>query len=167
MFQKKSTKYFFYKHLSYFITTRQIMKIQTIIYHKIFALVCFMTMCFVAKAQKGTNLIKVSAQLSRPTSALLEVISIGYGSALKGIYDFRNDNKQIAQEGGYNHFPVKKLLANIQAYYSVVPIYAGYRYIINRYSIEGQAGISLNRIIGRNTMPSISKNFEIGVRYRN
>ncbi|SDK56805.1 Outer membrane protein beta-barrel domain-containing protein [Pedobacter sp. ok626] len=159
------------------------MKRQIIIYHKSISLVCFMAICFATKAQEVTKLIQASVQVSRPTSALLEVTSIGYGAALKGMYGFGSDNQQVTLEGGYNRFPVKKLPANIQAYYSAVPIYAGYRYIIKRYTLEAQAGISLNRIIGRNTMRSMSrnetdfgwalavgyllKNFEVGLRYHN
>jgi len=149
---------------------------------KLLLTVALLSLSFGVFAQSGKNYLQVSAQLSRPTSALLEVTNIGYGGALKWMHGFGERKQQVTLEAGYNRFPVKGLPSGVEAHYSAIPIYLGYRYLANRISLEAQGGASINRIIGRNNMFSVSetklnlgiglglgytmKNFEISARYQ-
>jgi len=108
-------------------------------------------------AQSGKNFLQVSGQVSRPTSALLEVTNIGYGGALKWMHGFGENKQQATLEAGYNRFPVKKLPTGVSAHYGAIPIYVGYRYLANKISLEAQGGVSINRIVGRNSLLSISE----------
>jgi len=109
-----------------------------------------------SQAQSGNNQLQFSGQLSRPTSALLEVTNIGYGGAVKGMYGFGDNDQQATLEAGYNRFPVKHLPTGVEAHYSSIPIYGGYRYLINSFSLEAQVGLAVNRIIGRNSQITVS-----------
>lgn len=125
---------------------------------------------FTAVAQSGKKHLQFSAQMSRPTSTLLEVTNIGYGGAVKGMYGFGEKDQQATLEIGYNRFPVKHLPDGVEANYSSTPIYAGYRYLINNYSLEGQAGLAINRIVGRNSQISVRDTrrnfgFALGIGY--
>ncbi len=133
-------------------------------------------------AQTGKNFLQVSGQVSRPTSALLEVTNIGYGGAMKWMHGFGEKNQQVTLEAGYNRFPVINLPAGVEAHYAAVPVYVGYRYMANKISLEAQGGTSINRIVGRNTSVSVSEtkvnlglgfgigyilhNFEIAARFQ-
>lgn len=111
-------------------------------------------------AQKGVIQIQVSGQVSRPTSSLLTVTNYGYGGSLKGIYGFSEASQQATLEVGYNYFPLKHIPEGVTIYYSALPTYLGYRYIINKkFILEPQAGLSVNRIAGRNSTISTSKTY--------
>ncbi|TDO19978.1 outer membrane beta-barrel protein [Pedobacter duraquae] len=110
-----------------------------------------------ATAQKGLRQLQISAQIARPTSDLLTLTNIGYGAAVKGIYGFGEGPQQATLEAGYNRFPIKHLPDGVKVYYAATPVYAGYRYLINQFSLEGQAGISINTAYGSNSTMSLSK----------
>lgn len=149
---------------------------------KLFTTAVLFMISFGVFAQAGKKYLQISGQLSRPTSALLEVTNFGYGGAIKWMQGFGSRKQQATLEAGYNRFPVKGLSSGVKANYAAVPIYIGYRYLANRISLEAQAGISINRIVGRNSMLSVSetklnlgvglgigyivKKFEIGARYQ-
>jgi hypothetical protein len=133
-------------------------------------------------AQKGTNILQPSVQVSRPTSALLEFTNIGYGGAIKWMHGFGEKKQQVTLEAGYNRFPVKKLPESVDIVYTAIPVYIGYRYIANKISLEAQGGTSINMIDGKNSTTSASehrvnlglglgigyliKNFEIAARFQ-
>ncbi len=133
-------------------------------------------------AQQGKDYLQLSGQVARPTSALLEVTNFGYGGALKWMHGFGDVKQQATLEAGYNRFPVKGIPSGAEAHYAAIPVYLGYRYVANKISLEAQGGISINRVLGRNSMISISetklnlgvglglgylmKNFEASIRYQ-
>ena len=141
------------------------------------------TTCLATKAQTGSKYLHIAVQAARPTSSLLEVTNIGYGGAIKGMYGFGDSKQQATLEGGYNRFPVSHLPSGVNAQYSAIPLYGGYRYQFTHVALEAQAGISLNRIVGRNSQVSVSdhendfawalsiaytlKGFEVSARYQN
>lgn len=134
-------------------------------------------------AQKNTDLIQISGQVARPTSALLEFTNFGYGGAIKWMHGFGERKQQLTFETGYNRFPIKKMPAGVQVYYAAIPAYLGYRYIANKVSLEAQGGASINRVLGRagNVTASdtrvnlgvglglgyyLAKNLELGARFQ-
>lgn len=85
---------------------------------KLLLIVALLSLSFGSFAQSGKNYLQVSAQLSRPTSALLEVTNVGYGGALKWMHGFGDSNQQATLEMGYNRFPVKGLTSGVEAHYA-------------------------------------------------
>jgi len=135
-----------------------------------------------AKAQKGNNMLQVSGQLAIPTSDLADVVKLGFGASAKGMYGFGLKKQQVTLEAGYNRFSVKNLPSGIDAHYSAIPIYTGYRYTLGNFNLEPQAGISINRVAGSAGSMSASdsktnfgwatsvgysfNNLELGVKYQ-
>jgi hypothetical protein len=139
-------------------------------------------LAFTVKAQDDSDyILQLSGQASLPVGELSRVSKGGFGGALKGLYDLDVD-QMVTLEGGYNYFKVKNLPTGISAYYSAIPIYAGYRFSIRKIHLEPQAGISINRVAGSTGAATSSQtstkfgfagevsysisNFEIGVKYQ-
>ncbi|MES2061656.1 MAG: outer membrane beta-barrel protein [Bacteroidota bacterium] len=134
------------------------------------------------KAQKGDNLFQISGQASLPTSNLADVVKTGFGAAIKGMYGFGVTKQHVTLEVGYDRFSVKNLPSGVDASYSAVPIYTGYRYTIGNFNLEPQAGISINKVAGSSSVGSASStstnfgwatgvsysftNLELGVKYQ-
>lgn len=111
-----------------------------------------------AFAQKGTNVLQASGTVAIPTGKLSEVVKVGYGGALKGMYGLGKADQQITLEAGYNRFSAKNLPATVSATYSTVPIYLGYRAKLGSIIIEGQSGLALNRVEGSGPAGKVSEN---------
>lgn len=109
-------------------------------------------------AQKGTKMLQLSGQAAIPTGKLSDIVNVGYGAALKGILGVGKTNQQITLEAGYNRFNVKNLPSTLDASYSSVPIYLGYRANLGGIIIEGQSGLALNHIEGSGPGGKVSEN---------
>ena len=112
----------------------------------ILVLMAFLLGSYAASAQKGNNLLQLSGTVAIPTGELSNVVDVGYGGAIKGLYGVGQQAQQITLEAGYNRFSVKNLPSSVQANYSTVPIYLGYRAKLGRIIIEGQSGLAFNHI---------------------
>jgi len=112
----------------------------------ILVLMAFLLGSYAASAQKGNNLLQLSGTVAIPTGELSNVVDVGYGGAIKGLYGVGQQAQQITLEAGYNRFSVKNLPSSVQANYSTVPIYLGYRAKLGRIIIEGQSGLGFNHI---------------------
>ena len=146
----------------------------------VFALVA---VSYLANAQKGTNKIQVAGQVGFPTGDLADVAKTGFGAAAKGMLGFSAKPQYVTLEAGYNNFSVKNLPSSVNANYSSVPIYLGYRANLSGVILESQAGVSLNHIEAAGPGGTVSanqtgfgwalsagyefKNVELSVRYQN
>lgn len=97
-------------------------------------------------AQKGNNILQPSFQVSIPTNGLANTVDIGFGGAVKAMYGFSEIKQQLTLEAGYNNFKLKYLPSGLNADYTAIPVYAGYRYTTGHFAFEPQIGISINRI---------------------
>ncbi|WP_175632405.1 outer membrane beta-barrel protein [Pedobacter ghigonis] len=150
---------------------------------KTFFLLLFSAITFSLKAQKGNNGLQLSVQGAIPTGKLANVVNIGFGTALKGLYGFGKTPQHLTLEAGYNRFEVKNIPATSDAYYSSIPLYVGYHARLGRIILEGQAGTAFNHVEGSGSSGKVSSNqtafgwalgagyvyngFELGVRYQN
>lgn len=128
----------------------------------LFSLALFLGLAIGANAQKGNNIIQLSGQVNFPTSDLADVVKTGFGFAAKGMYGFSLRKQQVTLEAGYNRFQVDVAPGGIDANYSAIPIYTGYRYSFGGFHLEPQAGLSINRIAassGSRTVYSSQTNF--------
>ncbi|MBD1362640.1 outer membrane beta-barrel protein [Mucilaginibacter sp. ZT4R22] len=127
-----------------------------------------------AKAQKGNNQLQLGGQAAFPVSELGDVTKTGFGFSGKGMYGIGTSSQQVTFEAGFNRFTVKNLPSGVDGHYSAIPIYTGYRYLIGGLSLEPQAGISINRVVGsagNQTVSSSEANFgwatSIGYEFNN
>jgi len=124
----------------------------------IFILTILLLGFYTANAQKGTHILQVSGLAAIPTGELSKVVHVGYGGALKGLYGVGQQAQQITLEAGYNRFNVKNLPSSVDANYSTIPIYLGYRAKLGQIVIEGQSGLALNHIEGSGPAGTVSSN---------
>lgn len=103
-------------------------------------------LAFSAKAQQGNNKLQISGQAAIPTFDLSDIANVGFGFAAKGMYGFGSAPQHATLELGYNRFGLKDMISEIDASFSTVPIYAGYRYTLGKFNLEPQIGISINKI---------------------
>jgi len=111
-------------------------------------LLAFLSIPLFCFAQKHTNYLKVAGQMAIPTGNLSDIVNIGYGGSVKGIFGFSKLPQYFTVEAGYNRFGVKDLPASSSANYSAIPVYAGYRAKLGGLIFDAQAGASFNRIAG-------------------
>lgn len=115
---------------------------------KLRSLAALVVLTISAYAQKGNNVLQVSGQVNFPLSDLADATKTGYGFAAKGMYGIGMKKDHVTLEAGYNRFQVDVLPGGIDGYYSVVPVYTGYRYTYGSFNFEPQAGIAFNKIAG-------------------
>lgn len=101
---------------------------------------------FVAMAQKGSNFLQVAGQAALPNGNFSDVVKIGFGGSVKGIYGFSAKPQSLTLEAGYSRFAVKHLPAVASGNYSLLPVYVGYRANLSGFILESQAGVSFNRV---------------------
>jgi len=100
---------------------------------------------FVTMAQKGSNFLQVGGQAAVPVGNFSDVAKSGFGGSVKGIYGLSAKPQSVTLEAGYNRFALKDLPGVPSGYYSILPVYAGYRANLSGFILELQAGVSFNR----------------------
>ncbi len=116
--------------------------------YKKILLITFLLIPFFSLAQKNKNYLKVAGQVAIPTGNLSDIVNIGVGGSVKGIFGFSKLPQYFTVEAGYNRFGVKNLSAGSTGNYSAIPVYAGYRARMGSIIFDAQAGASFNRIAG-------------------
>ncbi len=143
----------------------------------------FLFISYQSWSQKGVNLIQPSVQVNIPTGNLADNVNTGYGAALKGMLGVGKVPQHLTLEVGYNRFGVKNLPSSVDASYSSIPAYFGYRARLGGLTIESQAGVAFNHIEGSGPLGTVKsnqtsfgwaisagyvyRNVELAVRYQN
>ncbi|MES2653257.1 MAG: outer membrane beta-barrel protein [Bacteroidota bacterium] len=113
---------------------------------KLIVFFAFLLSPFFSFAQKNTNYLKVAGQMAIPTGQLADIVGVGYGGSVKGIFGFSKQPQYLTVEAGYNRLGVKDLPAGSSGNYSAIPVYAGYRARLGQLIFDAQTGVSFNRI---------------------
>jgi hypothetical protein len=109
-------------------------------------------------SQKGVNIIQPSIQLNIPTGNLADNVNVGYGAGIKGMLGVGKVPQHLTLEVGYNRFGVKNLPSSVDANYSSIPAYFGYRARLGGLIIESQAGVAFNHIEASGPLGTVSSN---------
>jgi hypothetical protein len=110
---------------------------------KILFSIFLITIASFSYAQKGDIKIGVGGSLDIPASKSFKHNSkTGYGGYLKGLFGIGNSN-QATFTANYSSFPQKQIISGYTNTVSIISLLPGYRYSINGFYIETQAGLSI------------------------
>jgi hypothetical protein len=112
-------------------------------------------------SQKRSDQLLIGPELALPTGDFADVMKPAPGISVKGLLGF-SDVSQFSLAAYYSRFTVKGLPSGISSNLSITPVMAGFRYYLNQFFIETQAGIGFYHIKlsnSANTATNTQSNF--------